>query len=63
MTLREYQVLQLGLFALYLFGCPGLLVVPAMYGLFFYNMRRIDQWMRNRDARGRYARGSGPISS
>ena len=65
MTYRLYLAVQLALFLCYLLdtnaGMRALWFV-AMYGVFFWNSSRVDLWMRNRDHRGRFTRGHGPIS-
>jgi hypothetical protein len=60
MTLGQYQTIQGTLFALYLLGCPFWIMFPLMYAVLWWNIRRVDLWMRNRDERGRFVRGHGP---
>lgn len=63
-TFRGYLAVQLWLYLLYVYSSGGVAVaaVAVMY-LTAWRTKRLDLWMRNRDERGRFVRGYGPVSA
>lgn len=66
LSYRGYVAAQLWLCVVYLYGgllgIPSWLALTASYSLLFWQFDKVSLWMRNRDERGRFVKGHGPIS-